>query len=868
MRVIVSVQSKRGSSRGLAHYLSHSKIDTSKELSGGRELFNNYSDSIDVTKANIFLKTGTSNKRPSNEELHHLVLSLKPEDFEKLGVDEKERLRSVKEITRHAMSKFEKAIGADTLTWAASVHRNTQNPHVHIALQKQFFDQNLDKKSLTKIPKKCLPHYERTGNEKTFASGVLIEAANEKLEEIIAEKSRRVEERTLLNEEQNRSKNTNDSRQNTKNENKEKSVLNDSHSVAVISHEREVLARALIAKYFLERSEQKLDAILENGHKRRFMIFDAVTNQKRRMSLFDFNRRADDVASREIKNLKITDSTKIAELKKNFLDAEFSQNAAGIKQIQAILFKTAAREESTRQQLENDYKLVRPEADKIRSAYRRENKKLPAPLLTKDELDMLQEAYLSNHDLRVVNYVERVRVELVNDGEIPARNSEDIQRLKAMQIICDLRYQLKEKHLQAFNDRRYGFNVEIGRDKWSLSKIERLVRAEENHEPTWISRIGTIFQKEPLAENDSRNSRYAEIKRTIVETFEDKSRELRSELKREKNTARTLENIYQNDPISEKQSIAATFDHDQLAEIETLAFQLKLPEVYKQNWLEQKTFISRAAPDSLDSRSETRPSLKDETSPSSRQHTLLASRAIAREVMCEVELNRATDVFVNFRKTKHLQKFDLADNKTGESRFVNLAEVEIRQHGSIFDQALDYFLEDRERRSTRNTLKGIIKEKEKELKTEVRAAKEMLATASKETVDYKKGKLFGPNVFTSTPIFTPQETVIIESRIQRTDNKFEAQKLQALLAIRDADTSGSLSNILSHFSSGKENIEKREAEVIEARKVRNETPGPEMDQDRIQGATNGPAKSNSHLRAPAQDSLAPRRDDDRSQTIR
>jgi hypothetical protein len=199
---------------------------------------------------------------------------------------------------------------------------------------------------------------------------------------------------------------------------------------------------------------------------------------------------------------------------------------------------------------------------------------------------------------------------------------------------------------------------------------------------------------------------------------------------------------------------------------------------------------------------------------------------------------------------------------------VNLAEVEIRRHGSIFDQALDYFLEDRERRGTRNTLKGIIKEKEKELKTEVRAAKEMLATASKETVDYKNGKLFGPSVFTSSPIFTPQEMVVIETRIQRTDNTFEAQKLQALLDVRDLDTSGSLSNILSLFSTGKENIETREAEVMEARKLRNAIPNPEMDQDQTQSATDGSPKPNLHLRAPEQDSLAPRRDDDRSKTIR
>lgn len=295
MRVIVSVQSKRGSSRGLAHYLSHSKIDTSKELSGGRELFNNYSDSIDVTKANIFLKTGTSYKRPSNEELHHLVISLKPEDYEKLGAHEKERLRSVKEITRHAMERLEKAIGADTLTWGASIHRNTPNPHVHIALQKQFFDKNLDKKSLTKIPRECLPHYERTGNEKTFASGIFIDAVTEKLEEIITEKSKQLEERSHLTEEQHRSKNMNDSRQNAENENNEKSVLNDSHSDAIISHERDVLAHALIAKYFLKRSEQKLESIVGNGHKRRFLIFDAATNQKRRMRRLRYQLSGDSI---------------------------------------------------------------------------------------------------------------------------------------------------------------------------------------------------------------------------------------------------------------------------------------------------------------------------------------------------------------------------------------------------------------------------------------------------------------------------------------------------------------------------------------------------------------------------------------------
>ena len=127
---------------------------------------------------------------------------------------------------------------------------------------------------------------------------MLIDAATEKLEEIIEEKSKRIDEHSRLTEEQNRSKNVTDPRHDTEGENNERSVLNDSHGDAIISHEKDVLARSLLAKYFLERSERKLDDIGENGHKRRFMIFDAVTNQKRRMSLSDFNRRADELASR------------------------------------------------------------------------------------------------------------------------------------------------------------------------------------------------------------------------------------------------------------------------------------------------------------------------------------------------------------------------------------------------------------------------------------------------------------------------------------------------------------------------------------------------------------------------------------------
>ncbi len=817
MKVIVSVQSKRGSSRGLVHYLAHSKIDMSKEQSVGRELFNNYSDSIDVKKTNSFLKSGTSNKRPANDELHHLVLSLKPEDFEKLGVDEKERRRSVKEIIRHAMSKLEEAIGAEKLTWAASIHRNTQNPHVHIALQKQFFDRDLKSRSLTKVPRECLPHYERSGSEKVFAAGVLIKAATEKLDEIILEKSVILEARSISVTEINRSENVRDNESLKELNSSEDQTPKDPNSQINIVHEREILARALLARYFLDRSEEKLESIAENGKKRRFLIFDAITNQKRRMSLLTLERRAADGASQEVKRLKISDPNKIAELRENFIGSELDQNLNGIRQIRAILIKTAAKEELIRQQREDVYRLVRPEADVIRASYRRENRKLPTPLLTKDELDILQEISLEKGDARSMNYFERVRTELVNSGELQPRTKEDIQRIKAKQFVQELRLRLLQKQQDSFNDRKLFSTFEIDGEKWSLAKIEKLIEKEPKTDTTFIGKVKKIFTQEAVPSNEFSRSDLLNLRTKTIQKLEERNGERAHSLKQEKNTERILQSIYKNDPTSDKQTHNPKFNADQLAVIESLAFRLKLPEVYADNWNEQKSFVLQAGNDSAAALKNTATALENGNILAAKQEALIAGRAIAREVMCEVELAKATDSLRKFQKYKHLHKFEVSDERTGEARFVNLKEVEFRQYGSFLDQAIEYFTEDRERRRTRNTIKTKIKERNAKLKSEVTAAKELIEITSREAGYYKKGGIFGLGSLTHNPIFTPQETAALELRIKQTENLFESMKLKSLLEIKGERSTGTLSKILGLFSSDKENAAEKENVILATR---------------------------------------------------
>ncbi|MFN0277806.1 MAG: relaxase MobL [Pyrinomonadaceae bacterium] len=189
MRAIVSVQSQSKSTRGLVHYVAHAKIDPAHEQSGSRDLFNDRSDLINVQQANFSLKPGVSSNRPSNEDLLHLVISLRPEDFKRLGANEKERRKSLKEISRESMRNLEKTVGAESLDWVAAIHRNTDNPHVHFVISKRFLSLERDKHEILKrIPTAAVPHYEMRDQIRVFVPGVLMDTAVGKMDEIIARK--------------------------------------------------------------------------------------------------------------------------------------------------------------------------------------------------------------------------------------------------------------------------------------------------------------------------------------------------------------------------------------------------------------------------------------------------------------------------------------------------------------------------------------------------------------------------------------------------------------------------------------------------------------------------------------------------------
>lgn len=803
MKVIASVQAKRSSSRGLLHYIAHSKIDAAKERNG-REIFNEHSDKTTVEKATDLLKKDVGAKRPTNDELHHLVISFKREDYERLGDDEKERHKSLKEITRHALNEFEKEIGAERLSWAAGIHQNTDNPHVHIAIQKEYFDKNLEKKSLNKIPINLLPHHEKIGEEKTFKAGILIEAAGEKLNEIISAKQRQISMQNLQSKTQQNyfaDKSLDQSRDSVGKENS-----SDSKPNAKQAREREILAEAILAKYYLEKTRENLESLENHGDKRRFKIFDEISKQNRKISLFDLERRAEKQANRSIKKQNVTDAGKKDELRKKLVESEMLKNSVGIKRIKTILHNLVVKETSELRTRETDYKHIKPLAEKIRAAYKSENKKLPVPNLTPDELELLQTRSLEKKDIRAANYFEKVRKELSIERGYHTRTNDEIAKLKSRKMLTDLKIQRQEKQLLDFNDHKRVFSVITDGKKLNLAVVDSLIEKRNQEDKKIVGKVSKTFGKIGLIEQKETLAKLEETKSAILENLSEKNERMMSDLAGEKTILKTLDEFYKNDTNPEKENLPAKFTADELSEVESLAFELKLADVYRENWEQQKQLIEISGDKS------------ENNSISESKQNFIAGRSLAREILTEIEVARCKEELADFKKNKDFQKFEVTSRKTGEAKFVSLSEVRFDSRGSLFDQTLEYFLENREKRRTRNALETIVKEKGTELKENLNSAKDLLKVSSEIAGDFKTKSFFGATRYLHTPLFTPKELLTIELRISQTESKSEAAKLQKILGSIDQSKSKNLSEMLHEFSAEKDATKTHEQSFVNKQK--------------------------------------------------
>jgi hypothetical protein len=788
MKIVTSVQAKRGSSRGLVHYIAHSKIDVERESEKGRELFNAYADSLSVASANNSLKTGMSSARPSNDDLHHLVLSFRSEDFRALGLNEKERRRAVKEITRAAMSRLESASTADRLFWAAAVHLNTANPHVHIALQKQYFTKEIEREFLAKIPHDALPHYALRDGEKVFVPGLLIQAAAERMEQLI---------------DRNRTRDGDYGKDEVKHQSLPESSnpTEGSEGRSDTTEERDILRRGLLAEFELNRVESRIGELIENGDKMRFLVTDPQSGQKRRLSLRDINLRS--------------------------ASSDSGSKSPAETQIRTILIKMLAKEEKAKAALRIENANTIQEASSLRERYRRNDWKLPLPSFTKDELDQLQDHYIQASDFRRFSYLEKIRSDLERSREIGPRDGKDIGRIAAKKTIADLREKTYKKSYLDFSESRYYRLVETGSKRISIAKLDREVKVSPASDLSFVAKLKKSFSplsgQSPIpVEIDN-----VSLRNDVNSRLDERLAEIKRDQNREKKKAKTFEKILATE--SRTLRIQPLYTSEELAEIDSLSLRLKLPPPYEKSWEAQRSLIEAGGRDC----SAYRKALKADPSLNLNEYkrSVIAGRTLAREIVARIEVDKAREALKTFMDSKRFQKFAVPDEKTDGVTFLSLHDVDLSQRGSILDRVVNELIENREHRRLRRTVTSLANGREHRLKDDLDAAKDILASASRDAKEFTNYAFLGLRSEPQyRPIFTSTEIAVLEMRAVSTNDTREAAKLRKVLESTDDQPSHSLKELLHSF----ENPSTSDAKDREREAVRE--PDPVMKEDKIKQA--------------------------------
>jgi hypothetical protein len=161
---ILSTGGGSGSSR-ITRYIAERDRDPAREGPGSRRLFSEDQSDLSYHRADRILDPVDG--QPDKDDLIHFSVMIEEEEFDKLGADEKEKQARFREAVREAMKGMTVELNAEELTWVAGIHRNSQNPHVHIVMNKDVVERGTGRPArINRIPKALLPHKEiQTGKE-------------------------------------------------------------------------------------------------------------------------------------------------------------------------------------------------------------------------------------------------------------------------------------------------------------------------------------------------------------------------------------------------------------------------------------------------------------------------------------------------------------------------------------------------------------------------------------------------------------------------------------------------------------------------------------------------------------------------------
>lgn len=173
--VLKQIHVRGAGSSDLTRYVAKSKLDMAREGKSPRELFTADADNLTFREARKWLSI-TGGALDKEDVLHYVLSFENAREYEFLGADEGERKHETVGFLRQAIAESLQRIGIEEMRWVAGIHRNTDNPHIHLLLNKNGIGG--DTKDLVRVPRLAAPiiaHHTKTPDgRREFSYGSLI----------------------------------------------------------------------------------------------------------------------------------------------------------------------------------------------------------------------------------------------------------------------------------------------------------------------------------------------------------------------------------------------------------------------------------------------------------------------------------------------------------------------------------------------------------------------------------------------------------------------------------------------------------------------------------------------------------------------
>jgi hypothetical protein len=582
--------------------------------------------------ADRFLTRGEGT--PDKEDLLHIAVSFRNEDYEQLGGTYAERKEHLIEVVREGVAGMRDDLRAKELRWVAGIHLNTDNPHAHILISKEVVDRGKEKpRRLDRIPKQLLAHREvgadgiarpvegRIGGHFVAALDRQIERVREDKER--ANKSERVHGDVKGLKEWFRSEikaRDTDGSWNAPEKNERQT-----------RRDRVILGDALEKSLRLEFATLAYERAKEHGETFRFSARDESTKGERKISDADVQRRADARGARASSELNLRTSDARRQVRQEVAERDVERHQPTLAALHTKLGKLEKKLEGELSAARLDHVSASALAQGIEQRYAASGEGPPAPLIARDTLAKLQEQAVSLTLADRVESLERLREALSAEHGQPVRDDREAARLAAQAFTARTEVAARQERTDRFDQTRHLRRWEVGGERWSLGDLDRQI-ARQSDEARFFGKYHFHIIPSERRAAGIEVERLGAIRQELIEKIGDRRGELRVETAEARKLVEVLDTAYEREAASRsgdgRLMPPPQFTREELTRIEANA------EVTRDAGLLKRL-------DGFE---------KHSLTPERR-----LGRAVAREVMAEVAYRESAKQLAAFKEKGHVQ---------------------------------------------------------------------------------------------------------------------------------------------------------------------------------------------------------------------